>query len=151
MFRKASLIGAILLTFSAAVSADIYTWVDAEGVVHYEDQPVAADAKVSAIRSARTNREAASASLAASTAARAANSEQFYANRESRREANEEATAAAELKKANCAKARQKLNELAGARRMFKLNEAGERVYLDNDEKVAARANVQKSITESCS
>ncbi|MEQ8208065.1 MAG: DUF4124 domain-containing protein [Woeseia sp.] len=39
MYKRTLLVSALLL-FAAAASAQVYKWVDADGVIHYSDQPV---------------------------------------------------------------------------------------------------------------
>ena len=42
------------------------------------------------------------------------------------------------------------MNEFAQARRLYKLADDGSKIYLEEDEILAARAEVQSAITEHC-
>lgn len=143
-------LSACLLLASVSASAQIYTWVDDEGVTHYSDQPLAEEARRTDIDSGDTNADAARANLAASIALRDEQSKRFYEQR-----SGDDAAAALtpeqlEYHRKSCEAARTKMNEFAQARRLYKLADDGSKIYLEEDEILAARAEVQSAITEHC-
>lgn len=136
----------------AAASAEIYTWVDEDGVVHYADQPQHKDAKRSEIESDRTNAGDAERRLRNAVALNAAQREAFN---ESREEPDPDdlvaqAERTVELRRQSCEAARAKLQQFAQARRLYTLDEEGGKIYLDEDQTLAARAEVQAKVTEYC-
>ncbi len=139
--------------FSSMAHAQIYTWVDEEGVVHYADQPEHKDAVPSKIETDRTDRAAARQSLANSIAQNREQTNRFYDSRRDP-EAEEldpaEAARLAEFRAQSCEAARNKMNNFAQARRLYTLDDEGAKVYLDEDQTLAARAEVQAAIAEYC-
>ena len=136
----------------AAVSAEIYTWVDENGVVHYADQPQHKDAERTDIDSSRTNDADAERRLQSAVALNAAQRERFN---ESRNEPDPNdlvarAERTMELRRQSCEAARAKLRQFAEARRLYTLDERGAKVYLDEDQTLAARAEVQAAVREHC-
>ena len=65
-------------------------------------------------------------------------------------EAAEKAAAAAERTKA-CERARARLETYLQSRRLYRTDENGERVYLDDTERQEARQKAEEQITEFCS
>ena len=133
----------------AASASDIYKWTDDQGNVHYTDKPDHQPSERLSIESRRTD-----------------NSEvrgQVQARRESRAGAAEAAAAAAadnptpdELRAEaseraeNCSKSKERLTRFTQSRRMYRADENGERVYLDEAQVTAARDKVQQQVTENC-
>ena len=150
---KAHLALALILgaCMSHNAAAQIYKWVDEDGVVHYSDQPLRDNAEVSDIESGRTAAAAARENLAAANRLRDEQSQAFYRRRAGEDSQEPEQTPEEkEFHRKSCEAARQKLNEFAQARRLYKLLPNGERAYLNEDEILAARAEVQSAITEHC-
>ena len=139
-----------LIAASTAYAGDIYKWVDAEGNVHYGDRPNGEQPERLNIVSQSTDRESVQAAAQARVDARTA-------------EAEEKAAAAAELPSAEdlrneakqraekCATYKTQMQQLVTSRRLYREDENGERVYLDDSEALAARERVEKQISEFCS
>ena len=138
--------------FCTSVQAQIYKWVDEDGVVHYADQPQHKDAEPSQIESSRTNRAAARDSLAAALNLRNEQSERFQESRNPTEPevSPEEAERMAELRRESCDAARRKMTQFTQARRLYKLASDGAKAYLTEEETLEARAEVQAAITEFC-
>lgn len=144
-------LAASALAFASA-SAEIYTWVDENGVVHYADQPQHKDAKRSEIDSARTDDGDAQRRLESAVALNAAQRKAFNDAR-SEPDPNDlvaQAERTVELRRQSCEAARAKLQQFAQARRLFTLDEEGAKVYLNEDQTLAARAEVQAAVSEHC-
>ena len=151
---KYSLLFACLAVAAAGVHAqEIYKWTDAEGNVHYEDRPsdlTEADSEMVAIASRRTN----AAAVEAGVEARLKRQESRAEAREARREAEQEAEdqRAEDARQAEqCAEYRQRLERMVRSRRLYKLDDAGERIYLDDAQMDEARSKLQARIMEQCS
>ena len=143
-----ALIATALVPLSAG--AQIYKWVDEDGVVHYTDQPVQPTAERVAINSNRTDNAAAQARLKSAVATRNEQTESYLQSRDEKRAAAAQAEADREQRAADCEKARAKLNELVRAQRLYRVDENGERQYLSDDEAVSAREQAGKEISEYC-
>lgn len=138
-----------LAASGAALAGDIYKWVDAEGNVHYEDRPIGAQAERLAIQSQPTDRAAVAAQLRASAEARAKAQEAKDAEMADQPTADE-LRAAAEEKAQKCSDYRQRLQKMLTSRRLYREDESGERVYLDEAQMQTARDQVQSQVEEYC-
>ena len=138
-----------LAVSGAALAGDIYKWVDADGNVHYGDRPIAPQSERMDIESSPTT----AASVEAQRTALAASNDR---RAESRTVAEEEAATAAELRAEaeqradKCNAARATMQRFVQSRRLYREDDAGERVYLDEAETQAARQRVEKQINEFC-
>lgn len=136
------------LVFSAQTHADLYKWTDAQGKVHYSDQPPAGQAQTlkgtSAAQSKTTDQ--AQQSLNAE--------DQAYQKR--RKEAEEARTKAekdaeqARIKRENCDRARSRLSTLQNTPRVYTLDASGQRTYMDETARANAIANSQKAVSDFC-
>ena len=141
----------VALTFAGgATASEIYRWVDAEGNVHYGDRPSGAPAEQRLQLSyARTDGSAVEARVQARRDAKAAQDEAEAEAAKAAQEAAEEAEIAAEQQKA-CESARARLETYRSSRRLYKADENGERVYLDEEQRQAASQRIQDQISEFC-
>ncbi|MEO1246693.1 MAG: DUF4124 domain-containing protein [Pseudomonadota bacterium] len=151
---SAALLAATLISLGAmapaAMAVEIYKWTDAEGNVHYGDRPSGeASEELVAVASSRTDRARVQAGIdarlerdAARGEARQARAEEESARAEERREAEERATA--------CQENRLRLQTYNESPRLYREDENGERVYLDDAERDTAKQRVQEMIDEYC-
>lgn len=133
----------------AAIASDIYKWVDEDGNVHYGDKPSGAQSERMTIDSRPTNQ----AQVAAQTQARAnARAEAREAEEAAAAEAPsaEELQAAADERRQKCETSRANMQRLVTSRRIYREDESGERVYLDEAEMQATRQRVEDEINEFC-
>ncbi|MEN7343287.1 MAG: DUF4124 domain-containing protein [Pseudomonadota bacterium] len=148
------LIGLVILTAiwaGQSAEAQIYKWVDENGVVHYSDQPLQEDAKQSDIQTSRTDKAAAEAALAAANQLRQEQSQAFYRRRAGEDDPQNQLTDEQKaVKEKSCIAARKKLNEFAQARRLYKVLPDGQKAYLTEAEILEARAEVQAAIQDNC-
>lgn len=139
-----------LLVSGTAFSSEIYKWTDENGNVHFGDRPAGEAPERLTIASNPTNRTA----VQEQNASRA---EQRAEARQAKEEAaaaaptKEEVQAAAAERTQKCATLRERMQKLVQSRRLYREDEAGERVYLDESETTAARAEVEQQIGEYCS
>lgn len=142
-----ALAGLAALAAPAAVADTIYTWTDEDGVVHFGDRP-------SGVASERTiyiatERAGVPAPAVPRTPATAAG--QQAAPEAATPQQTEEERRAAECERAEkCQMYKERLQSYLTARRLYRQDENGERVYLSEDEMLAARAEVQERIVEFC-
>ena len=156
MKRNKSMTCALLLAGMAiagpgAVSAsDIYKWTDAEGNVHFGDRPSgAATEERLAISSNPTDPDRVSAIVQARNDARTARNEAEAEAAQAEPTAEELRAAEAERKQ-KCSTYKERLQKFVTSRRLYREDENGERVYLDEEETLAARARVQEQVLEYC-
>ena len=139
------------LTLAAGASAnDIYRWVDAEGNVHYGDRPSGAPTEQRiALSYARTDGGAVEKRVQARLDAQAVRDEERALADKAAQEAAEEAEIAAERVK-KCESSRARLETYLQSRRLYRADENGERVYLDDEQRQEARRKVEEQIAEFC-
>lgn len=149
--RLLVLFAAFALTIgSGAMANEIYKWTDAQGNVHYGDRPSGnSDAEVVALTYQRANPSAAKSGAAAHGELTASLKEKREARAEEKKTAEEQA-AAAEAKQKRCDTYRARLETMVQSRRLYREDANGERVYLDDDQRNAARAKVEDLIAENC-
>ena len=139
------------LTFAGgAMANEIYRWVDAEGNVHYGDRPSGAPAEQRLqLTYARTDGSAVEQRVQDRLAEKTARAEADAEAEKAAQEAAEEAEIAAEQQKA-CESARERLETYRSSRRLYKADENGERVYLDEEQRQAASRRIEEQIAEFC-
>ena len=137
-------------TAGTAVAGDIYKWTDEDGNVHFEDRPAGEEPERLAIRSKPTDpaRVQEMAQARASAAAKAA-VEEAAATPEG--PSAEELRAQADERAQECSSYRARLQKYETSRRIYREDESGERVYLDEDEMRAERERVENQVQEFCS
>jgi hypothetical protein len=147
----ALLMAGLAFAGTGVVSAsDIYKWTDAEGNVHFGDRPSgAATEERLAVSSSPTDPARVSALVQARNDARTARLEERAEARAAEPTAEELRAAAAERKE-KCNTYKERLQKFVTSRRLYRQDENGERVYLDEEETLAARARVQEQVLEYC-
>ena len=139
-----------LLAASTAVAGEIYKWTDEEGNVHFGDIPVAQDSERVAIQSKPTNPERVQASVQARADA-ATKAAEVEAAATPQGPTAQELQARADERAKKCDTYREKLQRFVRSRRIYREDENGERVYLDEEEMQAAREKAENQVQEYCS
>lgn len=136
---------------SGAMASNIYKWTDENGNVHYEDRPSgAATEERLALTFRRTDGGAVNQRVQARLDREATREEARSAAAAAEQEAADEAAAAAERAQA-CERARARLETYLQSRRLYRTDENGERVYLDDTQRQEARRKAEEQVTEFCS
>jgi hypothetical protein len=138
------------LAFAAHAHAELYKWTDAQGKVHYTDQPPT-------LNSQTVKHGTAGQAETTSKATQALDAQdQAYQKRskdaeDARAKADKEAEQA-RIARENCDKARANLSALQSSNttRVFTTNAAGQRIYMDDSARASALANSQKNVSEFC-
>ena len=134
-----------------AVANEIYKWTDADGNVHYEDRPSGAPTEVRLdITYRSTDRGAVQKRVQSRIDAQTAREEARSIAAAAEQEAAENA-AAEEQRNDRCVRARARLEANLQARRLYRTNDKGERVYLDDAQRQEARQETEEQIAEFCS
>ncbi|MBT8084536.1 MAG: DUF4124 domain-containing protein [Woeseia sp.] len=139
-----------------AFAGDIYKWTDAAGNVHYGDNP-AEDVNAERVHirsrpSDRARKPAASRSRA-ETATRNAASTANGENQETAQAAGptpEELREQAKEKAQKCSEFKKRLQSMVQSRRLYREDDNGERVYLDEQEMQTERDKTQSKVEEYC-
>ena len=141
---------------TGASAAEIYKWVDADGNIHYGDRPVgdgmtqSTQVEVVAIATRRTDPEQVKAGVEARHERDNARAD-ARAEREAAKQEEEQARAEAAARAEKCTAYRARLEKFTFSRRLYRLDDDGERQYLDDAQMADARAQVQKQVEEYCS
>jgi hypothetical protein len=153
MIRKYAITGFVMLLVSAsgiAFANDIYKWTDENGGVHYGDRPTGdATEERLAISSSSTDPSKVQARVQSRYASKEP-ADQTAAN-EPQGPTEDELRAQAAERKQKCETYKARLQKFVQSRRLYKQDENGERVYLDEKEAQAARERVETQVQEYCS
>ena len=148
--RRPSVLALIIArALAGTLSAEqVYKWIDEDGNVHYSDLPVAG-AELVTIQSRPTDSD-----LVKNEQQAVADYEVERAERQEAAAAQAEVTAekraADKERQANCAKYTERQVRFTENRRIYRMDENGERVYYDEEEMAAARANVADMVAKYC-
>ena len=141
---------AVALSFATTgtlYASDIYKWTDEDGNVHYSDTPTAG-AEHLAIQSRPTD----PAHIQAEAQARV-DAQNLKAEEEAdapQGPTPEELQAEARERQEQCNKYTERQIQFTQNRRIYRMDEAGERVYYDEEEMQAARDDVADKVKEYC-
>jgi hypothetical protein len=143
----------LALALSGAASAQTYKWNDSNGRVQYGDTPPGDASNVTRLKGA----SAASAPSAAPAPAgkdKPLTPEQAFQKRQQERADTEQKAAQeraqAEQNRVNCEQARASVRQLETGQRVATINAAGERVFLDDNERASQLARAQRAAAEWC-
>ena len=143
--------------FAMAVGAtgvyadEIYKWTDEDGNVHYGDRPSGELTEERLQYSYnRTDSDAVNQRVQAHRDSTAARRDARAEREEAKRTAAEERAAAKE-REARCRDYRSKMELMLASRRLYREDENGERVYLDDVQTAEARQKAEELIKENCS
>ena len=140
-----------LAAASGATANEIYKWTDENGTVHYGDRPSgAATEQRLAMTYARTDSNAVQQRVQARVDARSAREEARAEAAASQKEAEENAATAAE-RESKCERSRARLESYLQSQRLYRTDDNGERVYLDDEQRQEARQNAEQQVAEFCS
>ena len=151
MFRKLLIvvITASLWIGGNALAGQIYKWTDAEGNVHYEDRPIGDGVEKHTVLSSNTDNTDVQAGIETRLERDAVRSE-ARSKRDEDKQAAAAAEAESEKRDAKCEESRSRLETYLQSRRLYKQDDAGERVYLDENQTTKARADAQDMIQKYC-
>ena len=150
----------LAIAFAAAASAQTYKWVDKNGKVQYGDTPPGDASSVSRLKTPSGG--VAPAPAAAPEAKKEAKDkdkpltpEQAFQKRQQDRakadEAADKERAKAEEKRANCETAQSNLRQLQSGQRMWTVNAAGERIFVDDEQRARETDRAQQAVSRWCS
>jgi hypothetical protein len=140
-----ALLFAVGLAFAATALAQQYKWVDQDGKVRYGDTPPPG------VQATRLKPPPAGASAPAE---RKVSPETTFRNRQQERQKNDEKSAKeradAETKRANCEQSQASLRTLQSGQRITTTNAAGERVFIDDEQRAKEIERTQRAVNDWC-
>jgi Domain of unknown function (DUF4124) len=161
---------ALLIALPLLGNAEIYKWKDKNGTTRYSDTPPPSNVKQEAIGSKKlakpasqvptapvaneqpsaADKEAAKDSPPVPGSADEEAAELRQRNAEAEKNNKQEKEAQARLKEENCKAAKSNLAGYQQGGRVYKMNEKGEREYLDENDFKAGQEKAQQEINENC-
>ncbi len=152
MIYKSAIACLVMFVVSAsgiAFANDIYKWTDENGDVHYGDRPTAVmTVKHVAISSSPSDPSKVQARARSRYASE--DSAQDSASREQQGPTKDELAAQAAEKRQKCDTYKARLKKFVQSRRLYKMDDNGERVYLDEKQAQATRERVENQVQEYC-
>ena len=142
---------ALALVFSGtALASEIYKWTDADGNVHYVDRPSGQPTEQRVdITYKRTSGAAVQARVDARRESQAARRESSIL-KDKEEQTLAEQRAEQEQRQQKCENYRAKLETMVTSRRLYREDENGERVYLDDTQILEARQRAEELVAEYC-
>lgn len=136
---------------SGAMANEIYKWTDENGNIHYGDRPSgAATEQRLAMSYSRTDSGSVDKRVQAREEATSAREEARAEAAAAEKEAEENAAIAAERDR-KCERSRTRLETYLQSRRLYRTDDNGERVYLDDEQRSEARRKAEEQVAEFCS
>ena len=138
----------LLLSGGVSAQAEMYRWVDDSGQVHYEDRPQGAKSRpIKPYSTPDTTQPAAQERMEKTR--RLLNA--YRLERQQKREQQAEQQAVKEKRIKNCKRARDDVRQYNAYRRIYNLDQDGNRVYLSDQERVSLLQRSQDKVTRWCS
>ncbi|MGB5166173.1 MAG: DUF4124 domain-containing protein [Woeseiaceae bacterium] len=141
---------ALLLAVSPTLASEIYKWTDENGNVHYGDVPSGNPTEERLDIGYRRSDNSAIRSRVEARQERQENSRQAAEDRDKEEQSAAEEAAAAEQKQQQCEDSRARLQSYLSARKLYREDANGERVYLDEAGIDEARQRAEEAIAEYC-
>lgn len=149
---KKLIIPLLLLCYADGSGAQIYKWVDANGTAHFSDSPPPGDSAEEVELDGQPSEQAvqeAQEAQARRLQYQRADSEARHEEEARRQEIQDLERQEAELQ-SECANARQQLAVLEMQLPVYRENDAGERVYLEDDDRASEQAQLTGQIAQHC-
>ena len=162
----------VLIALPMLANAEIYKWKDKDGAVRYSDTPPPSNIKQESISGKKLTKPTGQAPLASVANANASTGKDEMKgkvpnqnlegpdeiaaklrqkNAETEKNNKNEKEAQAKLKEENCKASKANLASYQQGGRVYKMNEKGEREYLDDAGLKAGAEKAQKEVSEYCS
>ena len=142
----------LLMLGSPNAFAGISKWVDAQGQVHYSDQPPPPKIQAETLRTTREAQDSPSSGVNAvkTLAEREAELKREALAKQAAADSAAKKQAAADTVKANCATAYENLRTLQSGVRLLEVDANGERSYIDDTQRRQRIEKIQQDISNNC-
>jgi hypothetical protein len=161
--KQLSVVMGLMLCLALPASAQMYKWVDADGRVQYSDKPPPGNIKTEKLRETAPAASAPAASDAKGAAKKdaakagprtAAEEEQAFRKRQldaaKAQELEGKKQVEAREKAENCKRAQAALTNLQIGGRQVRIDDKGERVFLEDDQIARETAKAQQDVAAAC-
>ncbi len=138
----------VMWLFVLPASAQVYRWVDEKGKTHYGERPPQGR-KAQEVKDRLAN-PAGSAGDAAKGSSWQDQEREFQGRRIKAEEEDAKRQVQDASRRQTCVQARDQLAQMKTARRIYKLNEKGERVFHDEAEHSASIARQERAVAANC-
>jgi uncharacterized protein DUF4124 len=142
MLRLVSITALVLAGACTVARADVFRWVDKDGVPHYSDEWVPGSVVIKT--TVRPHSESSPSSSTASTASRV--NEQI-ANQDNARAVQQDV---AKARDSQCSWAKDRYMKSIASRRVYKEGKDGERQYMSDSDADAYREQARKDVQQAC-
>ena len=142
MLRLVSITALILAGACTIARADVFRWIDADGVVHYSDEWVPGSVVVKTVKPHPEG-----ATSGASTASASNRYPEQAADQENSRATQQDV---AKVRDAQCTYAKQRYMKAIQSRRVYKEGKDGEREYMSDADADAYRAQARNDVQQAC-
>jgi hypothetical protein len=142
MLRLVSITALVLAAACTVARADVFRWVDKDGVPHYSDEWVPGSVVIKT--TVRPHSESSSSSSTASAASRV--NEQI-ANQDNARAVQQDV---AKARDTQCTWAKDRYMKAIASRRVYKEGKDGERQYMSDTDADAYREQARKDVQQAC-
>jgi len=138
------------LAFATSASAQVYKWVDKDGKVMYSDSPPpTAQSKQLNINTAPPTPSPSPAAAAAAASA-GKGTDASAKDPQDAAKKSEEAAKLAAANEVRCKQATIEFDTMQQETRISRMNDKGERYYMDDAQREAEKARAKKAMDESC-
>lgn len=141
---------ALLLTAAVPAAADLYKWTDGKGQVHYADQPPVGQETQRIGPSSNPRREAEAEAARRALADKISQSKQQRQQEQAAEDKKQSEAEKQRKKEETCRLARERLAVLQHNGPIARVNDRGERYYLDEAQRQSEAAAAQKRVEEVC-
>jgi hypothetical protein len=141
----------VLTLWTATAYAGLYKWVDAQGKVHYSDQP--ASGNVKSEKKLDIQNHSAPAPAASTNKSWQEKNLEYKKRQSSAADADAKKQKEAEDAKAkteNCDKAKKNLQTLEDGVRIYSYDDKGERSAMDDAQRTKAKIDARKAVSDWC-
>jgi len=136
---------ALCLLTSTVWGAQVYKWVDKDGNVHFSDRPSKEKTEVVDLPAFRTDPV-----LERRQKEREELKEKEKAGNAKKAEDDKAAQKEQEQRQKNCTTARERVEQIQTVRRLFRVDESGERHDLSDEERAAALQKAKEDVAKWC-
>jgi hypothetical protein len=144
-------ITALMLAGAFTVAhADVYRWVDAQGVPHYSDEWVPGSVVIKTTGPARPDSSDAPSSSSSSSSSLSDKSSRIHEQLSQEDNSRAVQQDLAKARATQCEAAKQRYMKAIEARRVYKEDASGERTYLSQEDADAYREQARQDVQASC-
>ncbi len=140
----------IFMLASTDALADINKWVDAQGQVHYSDQPPPPSVQPRTLRTDSADAAGSGIAETDTVAERTAKSKRAELEKQAAAKITEQKLASEKALKVNCENAQQNLRTLQSGVRMVEIGANGEQSYINDAQRQQRIAKAQQDISVNC-